>query len=113
MAGRIQALEKSLAEVREESRKAVESVRQAVAGKAALADLEVNFGAPTLFLFKCSAEVKYHYGNYCERGGGGGKGGRRCFRRPPLVEAVCATFTQHSNRHIAMYTQQVLCSAHG
>lgn len=37
------ALERSVAEVREESTKAVEAIRQAVAGKAGLADLEVSF----------------------------------------------------------------------
>lgn len=39
---KIVALEQSLSEVREEGRKAVEAVRQAVAAKAGLSDLEVN-----------------------------------------------------------------------
>lgn len=42
MTRKIVALEQSLSEVREEGRKAVEAVRQSVAAKAGLSDLEVN-----------------------------------------------------------------------
>ena len=41
MAEKTLALENALAEVHEESRKAAEAMRQAVAGKAGLSDLEV------------------------------------------------------------------------
>lgn len=42
MMTRTAALERSVAEAREESRKAAEVLRQAVAGKAELSDLEVR-----------------------------------------------------------------------
>lgn len=44
MTKKIVALEQSVSEVREEGRKAVEAVRQAVAAKAGLSDLEVERG---------------------------------------------------------------------
>lgn len=42
MTEKSRALERALAEVHEESRKAVEVLRQAVSGKAGLSDLEVK-----------------------------------------------------------------------
>lgn len=51
MARKMAALEQSISEVREEGRKAVEAVRQAVATKAGLSDLEVKEGAKKRVLF--------------------------------------------------------------
>lgn len=50
MTRKISALEQSWSEVREEGRKAVEAVRQAVAAKAGLSDLEVKHGARCVLL---------------------------------------------------------------
>lgn len=69
MTGRTLALERSVAEVREESRKAVEAVRQAVAGKAGLADLEVIFSTPNFISFVHPVQVDFSTVMF--EGGGG------------------------------------------